>query len=88
VDRSRLIVRMSLRWVIPGELLSRIARFRSAHGSHPKPETSRSSAENQPTATVSKLVCLKQGVQSILMDEEIASLIQTSQEEALKVAAD
>jgi hypothetical protein len=55
---------MSLRWVIPGELLSSIARFRFTHRSHPKPETSRSSAENQRTATVSKLRCLTLGVQS------------------------
>jgi hypothetical protein len=36
--RPRLIVRMSLRQAIPGELLSSIARFRFAHRSHPKPK--------------------------------------------------
>jgi len=38
IGRSRLIVRMSLRQAIPGELLSSIARFRFAHRSHPKPK--------------------------------------------------
>ena len=38
LNRSRLIVWMSLRWVIPSELLSSIARFRFAHRSHPKPK--------------------------------------------------
>jgi len=38
LNRSRLIVWMSLRWVIPSELLSSIGRFRFAHRSHPKPK--------------------------------------------------
>src|SRR5215469_12804626 len=64
-NHSRLIVWMSLRWVIPGELLSSIARFRFTHRSHPKPETSCSPAENQRTVTVSKLGCLMRRGQSI-----------------------
>ena len=67
--RSRLIVWMSLRWVIPGELLSSIARFRFAHRSHPKPKSPvrlLKTGERQPSQN--SAVSLEGSVQPVNID--------------------
>lgn len=58
---------MSLRWAIPGELLSSIARFRFARRSHPKPKTpvrllKNSERLQSQKSTVSRTGFIAQGV--------------------------
>ncbi len=58
MDRSCLIVLMSLRLAIPGELLSSIARFRFASQNHLWKQITCSSMKKQRTATVPLFACL------------------------------